>query len=84
MVYMFKAIGRDKIGDIDREDFKKFLGNFDPEKEETASGTTEWEIEMSIEPIPGVTLAQAETVFSALWGMTGEIEPDIHAELFEL
>ena len=83
MVYLFKAQAGEKIPFSFDSKIDGIIANFDPNNPLTSEGEYEDYVEWSIEKLPGVTLKQAQNLFDAIWAMSGEIDPDVAARIFE-
>ena len=83
MVYLFKAQASDKVPYSFDSEIDGIIANFDPKDPLTSEGEWDDYVEWSINPLPGVTLEQATTVFNAVWEIAGEIDPDVAARIFE-
>ena len=83
MVYLFRAQAGEKIPYSFDSKIDGIIERFDPNNPLASEGEYEEYIEWSINPLPGVTLEQAATVFNAIWAMSGEIDPDVAARIFE-
>ena len=83
MVYLFKAQASDKVPLSFYDRIEKIIEKFDPKNPLTSEGEYEEYVEWSIKPLPGVTFEQAGIVFDATWEISGEIDPDVAACIFE-
>lgn len=83
MVYLFKAQACDKVPYSFDSEIEKIIEKFDPKDPLTSEGEYEEYVEWSINLLPGVTLEQAKTVFNAVWEISGELDPDVAALIFE-
>ena len=84
MVYLFKAQAGDKIPFSFYDEIDRIINGRSQDDPLIYSGDSDGGyIEWSIEPLPGVTMEQAETVFNALWPLSGELDPTVATRLFE-
>lgn len=84
MVYLFKAQAGEKIPFSFYDEIDGIINGKGKDDPLICSGESDGGyIEWSIEPLPGVTMEQAQTVFNALWPLSGELDPTVTARLFE-
>ena len=76
MVYLFKAQAENKIPFSFYDEIDSIINSSSQHGFLSCSGNSCWAcVEWSIDPLPGVTMEQAETVFNALWPLSGELDP---------